>query len=87
MKKKYCNSIGLTQAPYTMFGIGFKRGNPKRCLLCGQPIKHGETWTKDVSAADPKHGRYSTIQHSPHCPDPKARNAYQKRPVGEKRKS
>jgi len=77
-KTKTCHVIDLTKAPYTTFGAGVRKGNPRKCLACGQPIKGGETWRRDASAEDPGgYGRIVTIQHS-RCPDQKARNVFQK---------
>jgi len=56
--------IDATQTPYTAFGVGVVKGNPRKCIKCGERIKRGEHWRKDTSAADPKHGRYSVIQHA-----------------------
>ena len=79
-KAKMCNIIDLTRAPFIAFGTGVKKGNPKLCLGCGQPIQRDETWRADTSAKDPDgHGRYTVIQHSPRCPGPDARKAFQKR--------
>ena len=79
-KTKTCNIIDLTQAPCITFGVGVKRGNPKLCLECGQPIQRDEAWRADTSEEDPDgYGRYTVIQHSPCCPDPNARNAFHKR--------
>jgi hypothetical protein len=76
---KHCNVIDLTQAAYTTFGVGPKRGNPRLCLHCGQPIKKGEPWSADTTAEDPDgYGRYTVIQHAPTCPDPKMRAKFQK---------
>jgi len=69
--------IDASRAPYTQYGIGIKRGNPKRCFSCGEPIKHGDSWRMDGSEADPKLGRYITIQHVPKCPDAKAQRKFQ----------
>jgi hypothetical protein len=57
--------IDATRAPFTTFGVGIKRGNPRKCIKCRKPIKRGESWRKDTSAADPTLGvRYSVIQHA-----------------------
>jgi len=62
--------VDLTKSAFTSFGVGVKRGNPRRCLRCGKQIKRGETWSANTSAEDPEgYGRYTVIQHSPHCPD------------------
>ena len=79
-KAKMCNIIDLTRAPFIAFGTGVKKGNPKLCLGCGQPIQRDETWRADTSGEDPdEYGRYTVIHHSPRCPDPDARKAFQKR--------
>ena len=65
-KKKECNVIDLSKAPYMSFGSGSAKGNPKRCLHCHQPIQKGENWRKFTSEDDPEYGRYSVIVHS-HC--------------------
>ena len=76
---KTCHIIVLTQAPYSTFGHGVSKQNPRKCLACGQPIKRGETWQRDASAEDPDgNGRIVTIHHSPRCPDQKAHNVNQK---------
>jgi hypothetical protein len=62
MQKK----IDATRAPVTTFGTGVIKGNPRKCIKCRKTIKRGESWRKDMSAPDPKHGRYSVIQHA-HC--------------------
>ncbi len=64
MKAKACHVIDLTKAPYMTYGAGVVKGNPKRCLKCGQVIKKDETWRKYTSADDPEYGRYSIIVHS-----------------------
>jgi hypothetical protein len=75
---KVVSVIDATRAPYTQYGIGPKRGNPRLCLECGQPIKRGETWRRDASAEDPDgYGRIVTIRHSPRCPDQRARDTLQ----------
>ncbi len=63
-KTRNCNVVDLSQAPYISFGVGIVKGNPKRCLHCGKPIRKGEPWRKATSAADPEYGRYSVIVHS-----------------------
>ncbi len=78
-KTKTCHIIDMTKAPYTTFGLGVKKGNPRKCLACGQPIKRGETWRRDAGPEDPKSKeRIVTIHHSPRCPGQKARNVLQK---------
>ncbi len=64
MKAKACHVIDLSKAPYMTFGAGVAKGNPQRCVVCGQPIKKGEAWRKYTSAEDPDYGRYSIIVHS-----------------------
>lgn len=77
-KSKACNVIDLTKAPYTRFGLGIKRNNPKRCLKCSQSIKHGEAWSTDTSTEDPDgFGRYTVIRHTPSCPTPQAHRGHQ----------
>ncbi|MBM3130605.1 MAG: hypothetical protein FJ009_18495 [Chloroflexi bacterium] len=67
MKKKSRNAIDTTRAAFTTFGVGVVKGNPRKCIKCRKPIKRGESWRKDTSAADPPLGvRYSVIQHA-HC--------------------
>ncbi len=61
--------IDLSKGPFTLYGVGVKRGNPRKCIRCGKPIKPGESWRKEISALDPVAGRYSIIVHSPECPD------------------
>lgn len=63
-KTRACHVIDLSKAPYMSFGAGVTKGNPKRCLTCGQPIKKGESWRKYTSEEDPQYGRYSIIVHS-----------------------
>ncbi|MBI3741036.1 MAG: hypothetical protein HY257_04690 [Chloroflexi bacterium] len=65
------------RAPYSTFGTGVKKGNPRKCTGCGQNIKDCETWELSASAADPKYGRIVTIRHSPRCPDEQARETFQ----------
>ncbi len=78
-KRKSCHVVDLTKAPYTMYGVGVVKDNPRKCLACGQPIKRGETWRRDASAEDPDgYGRIVTIHHSPRCPDQNERNVFQK---------
>lgn len=64
MKAKTCHVIDLSRAPYMTFGAGVVKGNPKRCLKCGQVIKKDEAWRKYTSEDDPEYGRYSVIVHS-----------------------
>ncbi len=54
----------LTANPIMEFSSGVVKGNPKRCLRCGKPIRKRETWTKHTSPADPVYGRYSVIVHT-----------------------
>jgi len=68
-KKKKINGravsvIDATKAPYTQFGMGVVKGNPKKCLFCRKPILKDDTWVMDTSATDPKYGAYSVIIHS-----------------------
>jgi hypothetical protein len=58
------NAIDATRAAYTTFGVGVVKGNPRKCIKCGKPIKDDESWRKDTSAPDLKFGRYSVIQHA-----------------------
>jgi hypothetical protein len=58
--------IDATRAAFTAFGVGIKRGNPRKCIKCRKRIKRGESWRKDTSAPDPRFGRYSVIQRA-HC--------------------
>ncbi len=44
----------------TELGRGIKRGNPKYCLRCGQPIRRGEAWVKRTSPDR----AYSVIAHA-----------------------
>ena len=37
-KVKVASIIDATQAPYTIFGIGIKKKNPRRCIGCGEPM-------------------------------------------------
>jgi len=80
-KTRTCHIIDMTKAPYSTFGAGVKKSNPKRCLNCGKPIKRGEAWSASTSAEDPRYGRYTVIQHAPRCPDPKARDLFQRKLV------
>lgn len=85
---KTCNvvtAIDLKTAPYTRYGVGVQKGNPRKCIACGQGIRKGEAWSRDASAEDPDgFGRVVTIRHSPRCPDKKARKAFQTRLYGSK---
>lgn len=88
LQLKSCNIITAIQAkrvsingaPYTRYGVGVQKRNPRRCITCGRHIKRGEPWQRDASAADPDgFGRIVTIRHSPRCPNEKARRAFQAR--------
>ncbi len=83
MKKQSPNTHDLTQAPYTTYGIGPKRGNPNRCIRCAQRIRPGEAWQKDASAIEPAgHGRIVIIQHSASCPNKKGQTRVRKTLAG-----
>jgi len=56
--------IDATQAAYSTFGVGVVKGNPRKCIKCGERIKRGERWREDTSATDSKRRRYSVIRHS-----------------------
>lgn len=56
----------VTQEATKQHGKGIVKGNPKRCLVCQQEIKKGDTWTKHTSPVDPQFGAYSIIVHT-HC--------------------
>ena len=63
MKKQ--NAIDATRAAFTTFGVGVVKGNPKKCIKCRKPIRRGEHWRKDTSAADSTlRVRYSVIRHA-----------------------
>lgn len=47
----------------TTRGRGVQRGNPKRCLMCGKPIREIDNWVKLTSRNDPLYGAYSIIVH------------------------
>jgi hypothetical protein len=63
MRAKACHVIDLSRAPCMTYGAGVAKGNPKRCLKCGQVLKKDEAWRKYTSADDPEYGRYSVIVH------------------------
>ena len=65
---KAASIIDATQAPYTIFGIGIRKKNPRRCIVCGEPIKPGERWQRDAGVYDPKYKRIVVVRHSPSCP-------------------
>ncbi len=68
MRKRH--TIDLMAAPYTTYGAGVVKGNPRKCIKCCKSIRHGETWRRDASAKDPDgYGRIVVIQHSPTCPN------------------
>jgi len=67
--------VDATQSPYTTYGVGVRKNNPRRCCACGEPIKRGELWQRDAGAPDPEHGRIVVVRHSPHCPEQQRRNA------------
>jgi|GEM_PF-712634 len=71
--------IDATSASYSRYGVGIHKGNPRKCIDCGQSIKVGEAWTRDASAADSEYGRIVIIRHSPRCPDEKKHKAFQAR--------
>jgi hypothetical protein len=48
---------------YKEHGKGIVKGNPRRCLRCGQPIRAREKWVKMTSGRDYKLGSYSLIVH------------------------
>ncbi len=50
--------------PYTVYGRGIVKGNPRICFKCRKPIKAADAWRLDVSAVDPQFGRYSIIHHA-----------------------
>jgi len=56
--------IDATQVAYTTFGVGVVKGNPRKCIKCGERIMRGDSWRKDTSATDSKCKRYSVIRHS-----------------------
>ncbi len=79
LTKRSCHIIDMTRIAYATFGVGIAKYNPRKCLACGQPIKRGESWRRDASAADPDgHGRVVIVRHSPRCPDQKSQGAFQK---------
>lgn len=49
--------------PKTQRGKGIVPGNPRRCLMCGKPIRENEEWVKLTSPSDPVLGAYSVIVH------------------------
>lgn len=63
-KRHACNVLDLSKALYMSFGHGIKKNNPRKCIICQQPIRKGEDWRKYTSQDDPKYGRYSIIVHS-----------------------
>ncbi len=80
LQKKSCLNVQVIDArlvQYTRHGVGLQRGNPRKCIECGEPIKDGETWERSASAADPKCGRIVIIKHSPRCPDEGKRKEFQ----------
>jgi len=78
-RKKGHVLIDLTKSPYSVYGVGPVKGNPRRCLECGQTIKRGQTWEKSASAVDPRFGRFVVIRHSGRCPDEKKRAMFRKK--------
>jgi hypothetical protein len=63
-KSHDCNVIDASKMPYTEYGTGVVKGNPRLCISCRKPIRKGQAWRKDTSAADPEFGRYSVIAHA-----------------------
>ncbi len=60
-------AIDLTLAAYTTFGAGIKRGNPRICFICHKPIRKGQLWTCDHSAATGKQRERIVVIHHTEC--------------------
>jgi len=56
--------IDLTRYPFTQYGKGIVKGNPRRCLICRKPIRRIDAWVKHTSAADSRQGAISVILHA-----------------------
>ena len=86
LRAKSCDgvaAIDAKSAPYTRYGVGLQKRNPRKCIACGLGIKNGEAWVRDASAEDPDgFGRIVTIRHSPRCPNQKVLRKFQARRNG-----